>query len=66
MGRGDSLRPLAPPRIPTGRNVDDRDEIRAFLATRRAKITPEQAGHRAEAAAGCPACAASKSPSWPA
>ena len=35
---------LARPRPPYPRGVDNRSEIREFLATRRARITPQQAG----------------------
>ena len=47
---------------------DVREEIRKFLTTRRARISPEQAGlpRTAETADGSPVCAATRSPSSPA
>nr|WP_245594264.1 hypothetical protein [Actinospica robiniae] len=43
-----------------------RGEIRDFLASRRAKITPAQAGLPTSTAAGSPGCGARKSPFSPA
>lgn len=44
---------------------DHRTEIRDFLASRRAKITPEQAGLPTSGRRRVPACGARRSPSWP-
>ncbi len=42
---GTTSTPFRPRPLPTVKDVhDNRDEIRAFLASRRARITPEQAG----------------------
>ena len=47
--------------------VDNRNEIRDFLTSRRARITPERAGLPAYGAnRRVPACAARRSPCWPA
>jgi len=41
---GNGSASLAPPRAPTVKVMDNRMQIREFLASRRARITPEQAG----------------------
>jgi hypothetical protein len=46
-------------------SADNRAEVREFLISRRAKVTPQQAGWRTSAPAACPACAAARSPPWP-
>jgi hypothetical protein len=47
--------------------VDSRAEIRELLITRRAKVTPEQAGlQRGGVSGACPGCGGKRSPSWPA
>ena len=45
--------------------MDNRAEVREFLISRRAKITPQQAGCPTSAPAGCPGCAAARSPPSP-
>jgi hypothetical protein len=46
--------------------VDNRNEIRQFLTSRRAKITPEQAGLPSYGSTGAfPDSAARRSPCWP-
>ena len=49
-----------------GGDVDNRDEVKDFLRSRRARLTPEQAGLTAYAATGaCPGSSAARSPTWP-
>ncbi|MEU8820423.1 hypothetical protein [Actinoplanes sp. NPDC048796] len=46
--------------------MDTRNELREFLASRRARIRPQDAGLPAGSGRGFPGCAAKSWPPWPA